>query len=169
MFLEPLIDDSGSMVLTHFPVGNSHLIRTHTHIHIYIYTHTHTHTHTQWGGGIIWSPSSWFWTFLYVCSLTRKWSVYNFNGRFIYVYLFHNDINPLFKFLLSNERLDFVNFINKRSTELTRLTQINFHCLICSYLPRVPSLAMTVCVCFCFCFLKGQCTSINIFLFTLKM
>ncbi len=66
------------------------------------------------------------------------------------MYLFHNDINPLFKFLLSNERLDFVNFINKRSTELTRLKQINFHSLLCSYLPRVPSLAMTVCVGFFF-------------------
>ncbi len=52
-------------------------------------------------------------------------------------HLFHNDISPQFKFVLSNERLDFC--------ELTM--QINFHSRLWSYLPRVPIfLAMTVCI-----------------------
>ncbi len=29
-------------------------------------------------------------------------------------HLFHNDIFPHFKFLLSNERLDFCDFLNKK-------------------------------------------------------
>ncbi len=55
--------------------------------------------------------------------------------------LFHNDISPHFKFLLSNERLDLCE--KKRSKGLTM--QINFHSLLWSYLPRVLIfLAMTV-------------------------
>ncbi len=50
---------------------------------------------------------------------------------------------PHFKFLLSNERLDFWFFLNKRSKGLTM--QIHFHSLLWSYLPRVPIfLAMTI-------------------------
>ncbi len=40
-------------------------------------------------------------------------------------HLFHNYISPDFKFLLSNESLDFCDFLNKRSKGLTM--QINFH------------------------------------------
>ncbi len=60
------------------------------------------------------------------------------------IYLFHNDIFPHFKLLLSNERLFvFVNFLNKRSKGLTM--QIHFHSLLWSYLTKVPIfLAMTV-------------------------
>ncbi len=32
-------------------------------------------------------------------------------------HLFHNDISPHFKFLFSNERLDFCEFLNKRSKD----------------------------------------------------
>ncbi len=39
-------------------------------------------------------------------------------------HLFHNDISSHFKFLLSNERLDFCDFFNIRSKGLTM--QINF-------------------------------------------
>ncbi len=51
-------------------------------------------------------------------------------------HLFHNVIPSYFKFLLSNERLDFCDFFYKSSKGLT--LQINFNSLLWSYLPRVP-------------------------------
>ncbi len=52
-------------------------------------------------------------------------------------HLLHYDISPQFKFLLSDERLDFCELIvNKRSKGLTM--QIHFHSILWSYLPRVP-------------------------------
>ncbi len=48
-------------------------------IYIYTHIHIHTHTHTQWKK-IIFDPL----LILYVCPLTKKLSVYNFNGRFIW-------------------------------------------------------------------------------------
>ncbi len=60
-------------------------------------------------------------------------------------HLFHNYISPHFKFLLSNERLDFCDFFqNKRSKGLTM--QINFHSLLWSYLPRVPVISDHDCI-----------------------
>ncbi len=55
-------------------------------------------------------------------------------------HLFHNDISPHFKFLLSNERLDLCDFFNKRSKGLKM--QIHFHSLLWSRPPIF--LAMTV-------------------------
>ncbi len=46
-------------------------------------------------------------------------------------HLFHNDISPHFKFLFSNESLDFCEFLNKRSKWLTM--QIYFHSLLLIY------------------------------------
>ncbi len=58
-------------------------------------------------------------------------------------HIFHNEISPHFKFLSSNERLDFCIFLG-----LTM--QIHFHSLLWSYLPRVLiSLAVTVYLCVC--------------------
>ncbi len=51
---------------------------------------------------------------------------------------------PHFKFLLSEERLDFCDLKKKKISKGLTM-QINFHSLLCSYLPRVPIfLAMTV-------------------------
>ncbi len=53
-------------------IYNTH---THTHTHIYIYIYIYIYS-----GGKIFDPL----LILYVCPLTKKWSVYNFNGRFIW-------------------------------------------------------------------------------------
>ncbi len=50
---------------------------THTHTHTYIYIYIYIYIYS---GGKIFDPL----LILYVCSLTNKWSVYNFNGRFIW-------------------------------------------------------------------------------------
>ncbi len=47
-----------------------------THIYIYIYIYIYINT----VGGKLFDPL----LILYVCPLTKKWSVYNFNGRFIW-------------------------------------------------------------------------------------
>ncbi len=46
--------------------------------YIYIYIYMHIHTYSVWGG--LFDPL----LILYVCPLTKKWSVYNFNSRFIW-------------------------------------------------------------------------------------
>ncbi len=56
-------------------------------------------------------------------------------------HLFHNDISPHFKFLLSNERLHLFIYFYNRSKGLTIL--INFHSLLWSYLPRVATILTT--------------------------
>ncbi len=83
---------------------HTYILNIHTYIHTqYTYIHTHTHTHTwnfpyhlieksapiyhigsfkfyvQWGKKSF-DPL----LILYVCPLTKRWSVYNFNGRFIW-------------------------------------------------------------------------------------
>ncbi len=57
-------------------------------------------------------------------------------------HLFHNDISPHLKFLLSNEKLDFLEFLNKRSKGLT--VQIHFHSLFIIFTVGADIFAMTV-------------------------
>ncbi len=55
-----------------------------------------------------------------------------------FIYIFNNDISPHFKFLLSNERLDFCEFFVKKKIKF-------FYSLLLSYLPRMSIfLHMTV-------------------------
>ncbi len=49
------------------------------YIYIYIYTYTYTYIHT-YSGKKLFDPL----LILYICPLTNKWSVYNFNDRFIW-------------------------------------------------------------------------------------
>ncbi len=57
---------------THTHTQHTHTPHTHTHTHTHTHPHTHTHTRKKIFDLLL---------ILYVCSLTKKGSVYNFNGR----------------------------------------------------------------------------------------
>ncbi len=92
-------------------------------------------------------------------------------------HLFHNDISPHFKFLWSNERLDFSEFFNKRSKEKMHISfpvaQWLEHCVssakVVGSIPREHMYWQKKCITWMHCkslWIKASAKCINILIYT---